>query len=114
LLERNVRSFLQVRGKVNKGIQQTISETPHRFVAYNNGISATARAVELNEVRKGLYLLKEASDFQIVNGGQTTASIYHAWKKEKTDISSVVVQVKLTLAKDTAMLVQRNIDFGHT
>ena len=106
LLERNVRSFLQVRGKVNKGIQQTISESPHRFLAYNNGISATARAVELQEVRKGLYLLKEASDFQIVNGGQTTASIYHAWKKEKTDISDVVVQVKLTRAKDSGVLAE--------
>lgn len=106
LLERNVRSFLQVRGKVNKGIQQTISETPHRFLAYNNGISATARAIELTEVRKCLYLLTEASDFQIVNGGQTTASIYHAWKKDKTDISSVVVQVKLTRAKDSGVLAE--------
>jgi len=106
LLERNVRSFLQVRGKVNKGIQQTIAETPHRFLAYNNGISATARAVDLEQVRKGLYLLKAASDFQIVNGGQTTAGIFHAWKKEKTDISQVVVQVKLTLAKDSALLTE--------
>ena len=106
LLERNVRSFLQVRGKVNKGIQQTISETPYRFLAYNNGISATARGVELQEVRKGLYLLTGASDFQIVNGGQTTASIYHAWKKEKSDISDVVVQVKLTRAKDAAVLAE--------
>jgi hypothetical protein len=106
LLERNVRSFLQVRGKVNKGIQQTIYETPHRFLAYNNGISATARGVELQEVRKGLYLLKGASDFQIVNGGQTTASIYHAWKKDKTDISNVVVQVKLTRAKDSGVLAE--------
>lgn len=106
LLERNVRSFLQVRGKVNKGIQQTISETPHRFLAYNNGISATARAIEVTEVRKGLYLLTQASDFQVVNGGQTTASIYHAWKKEKADISDVVVQVKLTRAKDSGVLAE--------
>lgn len=106
LLERNVRSFLQVRGKVNKGIQQTISETPNRFLAYNNGISATAREVEMTEVSEGLYLLTQASDFQIVNGGQTTASIYHAWKKEKADISNVTVQVKLTLAKDPAVLAE--------
>jgi hypothetical protein len=106
LLERNVRSFLQVRGKVNKGIQQTINETPHRFLAYNNGISATARSINVSEVGKNLYLLTEASDFQIVNGGQTTASIYHAWKKEKTDISDVVVQVKLTRAKDSGVLAE--------
>lgn len=106
LLERNVRSFLQVRGKVNKGIQQTISEAPHRFLAYNNGICATANAIKLTEVRNGLYLLTQASDFQVVNGGQTTASLYHAWKKEKADISNVVVQVKLTRAKDSRVLAE--------
>lgn len=106
LLERNVRAFLQVRGKVNKGIQQTIAETPHRFLAYNNGISATARAVDLEEVSEGLYRLNAASDFQIVNGGQTIASLFHAWKKERLDISQVVVQVKLTLANDAARLAE--------
>lgn len=104
LLERNVRSFLQVRGKVNKGIQQTIAETPHRFLAYNNGITATAGNVELEMVKEGLGHLSAASDFQIVNGAQTTASLYHAWKKEKADISKVFVQVKLTLAKDAQVL----------
>lgn len=106
LLERNVRAFLQVRGKVNKGIQQTIAEAPHRFLAYNNGISATARTVDLEEVSAGLYRLNAASDFQIVNGGQTIASLFHAWKKERLDISHVVVQVKLTLANDVARLAE--------
>src|SRR6202000_1541784 len=47
LLERNVRSFLQMRGKVNKGIKNTILNEPERFLAYNNGISATASSVRL-------------------------------------------------------------------
>ena len=104
--ERNVRAFLQVRGNVNKGIQQTIAETPHRFLAYNNGISATARTVDLEKIGKGLYRLKAATDFQIVNGGQTTASLFHAWKKERSDISHIVVQVKLTLASDVVKLAE--------
>jgi hypothetical protein len=106
LLERNVRSFLQVRGKVNKGLQETIAEAPHRFLAYNNGISGTARAIDLEQVGKGLYLLNSATDFQIVNGGQTTASLFHAWKNEKADISQVMVQVKLTLARSTTSLAE--------
>ncbi len=93
LLEKNVRSYLQARGKVNKGIQTTIREAPQRFLAYNNGISATAETVEVSPDGK-LRLLR---DFQIVNGGQTTASIYHAVRKEKADISKVSVQVKLTV-----------------
>ena len=41
LLEKNVRSFLQFRG-VNKGIRETISKEPEKFVAYNNGLTITA------------------------------------------------------------------------
>ena len=47
LLELNVRSFLQARGKVNRGIQETIKTEPERFLAYNNGISMTASSVEI-------------------------------------------------------------------
>jgi hypothetical protein len=104
LLERNVRAFLQVKGKVNKGLQQTLRETPHRFLAYNNGLCCTAAEVRLEKRRDGQMGLAWARDFQIVNGGQTTASIYHALKKERLDISDVVVQVKLTVLKDPERL----------
>jgi hypothetical protein len=106
LLEKNVRSFLQVRGRVNKGIQETIEEAPHRFLAYNNGIAATAAEIEMDDRGKGHYRLLAARDFQIVNGGQTTASIYHALKKNKQDISNVTVQVKLTVASEQVKLAE--------
>ena len=95
LLEQNVRTFLQFRGDINKGIRDTILKKPHMFMAYNNGISATAEAVEITTDKKEILSIK---DFQIVNGGQTTASIFQTRKKFKTaDISSVSVQVKLTV-----------------
>jgi hypothetical protein len=97
LLERNVRSFLQARGKVNKGIRQTILHEPHRFLAYNNGISATAEAVELTDLPGGGKAIKYARDLQIVNGGQTTVSIYQAVKKDKADVSDIYVQAKLSV-----------------
>lgn len=97
LLERNVRSFLQARGKVNKGIRQTILQEPHRFLAYNNGISATAEAVELVDLPEGGKGIKFARDLQIVNGGQTTASIYQAVKKDKADVSDIYVQAKFSV-----------------
>ncbi len=102
LLERNVRAFLQAKGKVNKGLQQTLREEPHRFLAYNNGLCCTAAEVDLEPGKDGHVRLKRVRDFQIVNGGQTTASIYHAMKKEKVDVSRVVVQVKLTVLNDPA------------
>lgn len=102
LLEKNVRSYLQARGKVNKGIQTTIREAPQRFLAYNNGISATAETVEITPDGR-LRLLR---DFQIVNGGQTTASIYHAVRREKADISKVSVQVKVTVVHRAEQVVE--------
>jgi hypothetical protein len=100
LLERNVRSFLQARGKINAGMRRTIREEPHMFLAYNNGLSTTAEAVELVDLPSGGKGIKGVRDFQIVNGGQTTASIYHAVKKDRADVSQLFVQAKLTVLND--------------
>jgi hypothetical protein len=100
LLERNVRAFLSAKGKINKGLQQTLKDAPHRFLAYNNGLCCTAASVEVELRENGHALLHGVRDFQIVNGGQTTASIFHAMKREGTDVSGVVVQVKLTVLSD--------------
>ena len=102
LLEQNVRSFLQFTGKYNRGIRNTILNEPHMFLAFNNGIAATAEKLELVDLPdnkgKGIGYVK---DFQIVNGGQTTASIYHTWKQNKNiDISKIFVQLKLTIIKN--------------
>lgn len=96
LLEQNVRTFLQARGAVNKGIRQTILTEPEMFFAYNNGITATAQEVELNEISGTQHIVK-IKDLQIVNGGQTTASLYHTQKKDKADLSQVFVQMKLSV-----------------
>ena len=100
LLERNVRAYLQMRGNINKGIRDTITNQPHMFLAYNNGISATAEEVELVDIHDGMKGISRIRDFQIVNGGQTTASIYHTRTKDKQDVSEVFIQVKLTVLKN--------------
>lgn len=97
LLERNVRSFLQARGNVNKGIRKTILEEPHRFFAYNNGISATADEIEFVEESNGHARIRKMRNLQIVNGGQTTASLYHAAKKDKANLKGIYVQAKLSV-----------------
>jgi len=96
LLESNVRSFLQFRAKINKGIRKTINEEPEMFFAYNNGITATAEEVELNEKNE----LVKIKNFQIVNGGQTTASLFNTKKADKVDLSDIFVQMKLTVIND--------------
>ncbi len=94
LLEQNVRTFLQFRGKINKGIRNTIQNEPEMFFAYNNGLTATAENVRTD--RTG-YKIQSVNNLQIVNGGQTTASIFTAMKKSRAELSKVHVQVKLTV-----------------
>lgn len=107
LLESNVRAFLGQAGKFNKGIKDTIRDKPQMFLPYNNGITATAESVEIKFIDNQLVITK-LNDFQIVNGGQTTASLYHTQKKFKdADLSKIFVQMKLTVIKDKE---QKNIE----
>ena len=96
LLERNVRSFLQFTGKVNKGMRDTVRDEPGRFLAYNNGISATASEVELVPLPDGGQGIARMRDLQIVNGGQTTASLHRARRTNFGDLAAVAVQAKIT------------------
>lgn len=96
LLELNVRSFLQATGAVNKGIRDTLRTEPTRFLAYNNGISATVESLTPSRIG-GALAIKSVSGLQIVNGGQTTASIYRAGSIDKADLSRVYVQAKITV-----------------
>jgi len=94
LLEENVRTFLQFRGDVNKGIRYTLQHRPEYFFAYNNGITATATDVEIQN-----NCIVRIDNLQIVNGGQTTASIYAASQHYKLDLTQVNVPMKLSVVK---------------
>lgn len=96
LLESNVRSFLQAKGNVNRGIRKTVVEEPHMFLAYNNGLAATADAVEVDQAEDGLVITR-ADNLQIVNGGQTTASIHAARKMAGEGLKDIYVQMKLSI-----------------
>jgi len=113
LLEANVRSFLQARNKVNRGIRDTIRDKPEMFFSYNNGLTATANAVEIAETGEGLFLMS-ANNLQIVNGGQTTASIHAARKLEQ--LKDVFVQMKLTIVppESAEEIVPRISEFANS
>ena len=92
LLEQNVRTFLQFRGKVNRGIRETLHGEPSRFLAYNNGLTATAESVKFDS--SGRHIIG-IHNLQIVNGGQTTASIYTAFASSDEVPEAISVQMKL-------------------
>lgn len=115
LLEGNVRSFLGMKGNVNKGIRKTIQDAKHLFFAYNNGIAATAVAVKVNTA-DGMSRIKAISDLQIVNGGQTTASVLRARKQDRLQLDGVAVPMKLTVvAREQAHdLIPRIAEYANT
>lgn len=108
LLESNVRSFLKFNGGVNKGIRGTILNEKSRFFTYNNGISTTAKSVETTMGEEGL-LITEFTDLQIINGGQTTATLAATNIKNNADLSGIFVQMKLTVLKEDNPDLIRNI-----
>lgn len=109
LLESNVRTFLSARGQVNRGIQSTLAQEPARFLAYNNGLTTTATEVELGRSPEGMTI-RSLDRWQIVNGGQTTASIAHFLRNNKSEdiIDEVSIQMKLVTVSesDSATVVQ--------
>jgi len=118
LLEQNVRSFLQARGKVNQGIKATILNEPHMFFAYNNGITATAQDVEVEAGGDGGLQIIRIRDLQIVNGGQTTASLFHTLRvsKDKGILQDIFVQMKLSVidSAESELVVPRISEYANT
>lgn len=115
LLEQNVRTFLQARGNVNQGIRATILNEPGMFFAYNNGVTATAQSVETSMTDFGLAITRVV-DLQIVNGGQTTASLFHTRRRDKADLSQIFVQLKLSVidSQQSETVVPRISEYANT
>lgn len=111
LLEGNVRAYLKKTQKTNKGILETIENHPGYFVAYNNGLSTVADGAVINEGR-----IEALKGWKIVNGGQTTATIYEALKEGKLG-DDVEVPVKLTLIRrsdNSEMLISDIARYANT
>ncbi|MDF2857537.1 MAG: hypothetical protein K0Q87_3388 [Neobacillus sp.] len=101
LLEGNVRTFLSARGNVNKNIRRTIlGDERNMFFAYNNGIAATASEIAVETI-EGQPYITYIKDLQIVNGGQTTASLSNTRFKDKATLDGIFVQMKLTVVENS-------------
>lgn len=113
VLEGNVRAFLGTSGSksVNSGIKRTINNEPNKFFTYNNGIATTAADVEVQEVDGQLYLTKIV-DLQIINGGQTTATLAESvLKKTNSQLEGIYVPMKLTVIEDRETENEEGIRF---
>lgn len=101
LLDLNVRAFLGLRGRksVNAGLRTTLREEPQHFLAYNNGIVATVDGIEVEKSTDGAVSVTKLRGLQIVNGGQTTASIHRAVRVDGMDVGSVMVPAKIIVVQ---------------
>lgn len=116
LLEQNVRTFLQARTKVNNGIISTLETSPEMFFAYNNGLTATAAGITTERLSDGTLGITRINNLQIVNGGQTTASVLYASDQKKADLAGVFVQMKLSVVNPDRLeeIVPRISRFANT
>ncbi|HEJ7280698.1 AIPR family protein [Serratia marcescens] len=116
LLEQNVRTYLQAKTGVNKGILRTIAEEPSMFFAYNNGVTATASSVLTRRLSNGALAISHIKNFQIVNGGQTTASLLYARDGLGKKLNHVYVQVKLSVVDEMRLadVVPRISEYANT
>jgi hypothetical protein len=97
LLQGNVRAFLSLKNPVNKGIKRTIVGEPKKFFTYNNGIATISESIDLSD--DGTKILSLCG-LQIINGGQTTASMASAVvKKDNELLENIFVPMKLTVLK---------------
>ena len=103
LFEKNIRVFLKYSGKINQGIRDTIKTSPEMFVAYNNGISTIADSIEMESEpdENGFSRIKKIHGWQIVNGAQTTSTIYNV-HKSGANLAGISVQMKLVVIRDTS------------
>ncbi|MCQ2191416.1 MAG: AIPR family protein [Paludibacteraceae bacterium] len=95
LLNQNVRNYLGGKIKVNKGMAETLRKTPGLFFAYNNGISSTASKV-ITKIVDGKLAITNVRNWQIVNGGQTTNTIFNVYKGDKEILQSAFVTMKVS------------------
>lgn len=100
-VDRRHLALPEVRNRVNKGMQETLMAEPESFLAFNNGLALTATEVD-RELRGGELRLRLIEGLQIVNGGQTTASLHHAKYRRGLDLSAVLVQAKLSVIDEDA------------
>ena len=116
LLEQNVRTYLQARGKVNKGMIATLRDKPEMFFSYNNGLTATASEVEVDTETESTKTIKSIKNLQIVNGGQTTASIHYSKFKFGADLSNAYVQMKLSVVEPELLeaIVPKIAEYANT
>jgi hypothetical protein len=100
LLEANVRTFLGTRGKVNSGIATTLANEPEHFMAFNNGLVIVCDEAEFTRCEDGSLGITLLRGLQIVNGGQTTSSLYFSKRDRRDlDLSHVRVPAKIIILK---------------
>ncbi len=104
LIDKNVRNFLGGKIKVNSEMAKTIAETPELFFSYNNGISSTAANIEISE-ENGRKYISSLRNWHIVNGGQTTSTIYNAYRSKaiSPNLSKAFVAVKISEVPEQGM-----------
>ncbi|MDM0086892.1 MULTISPECIES: AIPR family protein [unclassified Variovorax] len=88
VFEENVRSYLGDRNDVNQAIQATLNDSSKKslFSVLNNGITVVAPELTLTANTKEVHL----TNYQIINGCQTSSTLYENLSLLSDDVNVVV------------------------
>jgi hypothetical protein len=90
LFDKNIRKYLETRGKVNQSILETSSndEESKLFWCLNNGITLICDNFSVTRIPGNARI--DVNNLQIINGCQTSVTLYNAMKrgilKENTEV----------------------------
>ncbi len=99
LFNYDIRGFLG-ENPINKKIKETIQTEPEKFYFYNNGISAICTDFQAVQNQRGIITQFKCTNFQIINGAQTTTTIGKFKDSYSGQLSKVRVLLRVTKAED--------------
>ena len=96
LFDNNVRDYLGNKGGINSEIEQTITNEPEMFLMCNNGITIVCS--DFIQIKDKLVSIDNP---QIVNGCQTSSTIFE--QRDNESLNKVQVLVKLICTEDNSI-----------
>ncbi len=106
LFEENIRSYLGVKVRANKRMNETINkkEDSVYFPFLNNGVTLICDELQIpKQPQNNMYLLPVVNP-QIVNGLQTSWVLYENYKKNPSLLEDVFVNVRIYESRDRELI----------
>jgi hypothetical protein len=107
LFAENIRNPMGVSTRINKDIRKTAIDNSEEFFFFNNGISAIAESIEVEELSGDLICKK----LSVINGAQTVMSLVKPTKKNEEMDKLGEAQVLIRVTKTSSAQKEKEMKF---